>query len=142
METIRAALYEILADDHPQTVRGVFYQATVRGVVSKTDDAKGYGTVQRLLTEMRRSGDIPYAWLADGTRWMRKPTTFSSLEAALRRTAETYRRALWDDAPIAVELWVEKEALAGVLYEVTHEMGRAADGHPRLSESVLSALGR
>lgn len=35
----------------------------------------------------------PYAWLADNTRWMRKPRTYGSLEACLRRTAATYRRA-------------------------------------------------
>lgn len=119
MEAIRQELYAILAGDHPQTIRGVFYQASVRGVVPKTDDAKGYGTVQRLLAEMRRSGDIPYAWIADSTRWMRKPRTWSSAEEALRRTAETYRRALWDDGDVAVEIWLEKEALAGVLVDVT-----------------------
>jgi hypothetical protein len=118
MEAIRAALNEILAEGHPMTVRQVFYQATTAGVVAKTE-AEYKGTVCRLLADMRRDGEIPYTWLADATRWMRKPTTFSSAEAALKRTAETYRRALWDDSAVAVEIWLEKEALAGVLVEVT-----------------------
>jgi hypothetical protein len=120
MDEIRSALITILAEDHPMTVRQVFYAATTRGVVAKTE-AEYKGTVCRLLAEMRRSGEIPYSWLADATRWMRKPTTYSSAEVALRRTAETYRRALWDDAPVAVEIWLEKEALAGVLVDVTRE---------------------
>jgi len=37
MTAIRESLYAILADDHPQTVRGTFYQATVAGSVPKTD---------------------------------------------------------------------------------------------------------
>src|SRR5262249_52347829 len=50
---------------------------------------------------------------------MRKPTTYSSLESALRRTAEAYRRSVWDRMPVYVEVWLEKDALAGVLYDVT-----------------------
>jgi hypothetical protein len=73
---------------------------------------------------MRREGQIPYHWLADATRWMRRPITYSSAEGALQRTAETYRRALWDESDIAVELWSEKEALAGVLVDVTDRWDR------------------
>jgi hypothetical protein len=52
---------------------------------------------------------------------MRKPRTFSSAEQALRRTAEVYRRSLWDNQKVYCEIWLEKDALAGVLYEVTKE---------------------
>jgi hypothetical protein len=120
MDAIRMALVATLAEDHPMSVRQVFYRLTAQGVVDKTE-AEYKGTVCRLLAEMRRSGAIPYHWLADSTRWMRRPRTFSSMEEALRRTASTYRRALWDDAPVCVEIWLEKEALAGVLVEVTDE---------------------
>jgi hypothetical protein len=136
MAAIRGALYEILANDHPQTVRGVFYQATVAGAVPKTDDSAGYPTVQRLLVEMRRAGALPYDWIADSTRWMRKPRTWSSAEQALRNTASTYRRALWDGAATRVEIWVEKEALAGVLVEVTDEWDvplMVTRGYPSMS---------
>ena len=34
------------------------------------------------------------------------------MEQALRRTARTYRRGLWDDMDVHVEIWLEKEALA------------------------------
>src|SRR5262249_13758807 len=76
-------------------------------------------TVVRLLTDMRLSGKIPFGWIADNTRWMRKPRSYSSMEEALRRTAETYRRSLWDNQDGYVEVWLEKEALAGVLVEET-----------------------
>ena len=80
----REALYEIVAEQQPMTVRQVFYQATVRGVIEKTED--GYAKVQTLLADMRRDGELPYEWLADNTRWMRKPKTFSGPEQALLRT--------------------------------------------------------
>jgi hypothetical protein len=96
------------------TVRQVFYQATVRGIVEKAET--GYSKVQTDLTLMRRAGELPYGWLADNTRWQRKPTTYSSVAAALQRTAEFYRKSLWDDADCYVEV---KDALSGVVYPVT-----------------------
>jgi hypothetical protein len=100
-------------------VRQVFYQATVRGLVEKAET--GYTKVQTDLTVMRRGGDLPYGWLADNTRWQRKPDTFSSVEAALKDTAKFYRKSLWADADAYVEVWLEKDALDGVIYPVTEE---------------------
>jgi hypothetical protein len=75
----------------PVTVRQVFYQATVRGLVEKAES--GYGKVQTDLTLMRRAGALPYGWLAGNTRWQRKPRTFDGVEQALRDTA-FYRKSL------------------------------------------------
>ena len=105
------------AMEPPMTVRQVFYQATVHGLVEKTES--GYGKVQTDLTVMRRAGELPYDWLADNTRWQRKPRTFSSVEEALRDTAAFYRKSLWTDADCYVEIWLEKDALSGVIYPVT-----------------------
>jgi hypothetical protein len=55
-------------------VRGVFYQAVTRGLVAKTE-AEYKRTVIRLLGIMRREGELPYGWIADETRWMRKPAS-------------------------------------------------------------------
>lgn len=118
MDNIRAVVYDVLAADNPMTVRQVFYQMVSRGTIDKTE-GEYKQTVGRLLTEMRRSREIPFGWIADNTRWMRKPRTFGSLGAMLKSTMETYRRALWDDQPDYVEIWLEKDALAGVLYQET-----------------------
>jgi hypothetical protein len=119
MQAIRDAIVATLEPEQPMTVRQLYYALTVVGVIEKTEAE--YKTVKRLTAEMRYSGDIPFEWFVDATRWMRKPQTFSSVESALQRTAATYRRALWDDASERPEVWVEKEALAGVLADVTYE---------------------
>src|SRR6516164_1730135 len=113
----REALLDIIEAGRPMTVRQVFYQATVRGLVEKAES--GYAKVQTDLTVMRRAGELPYDWLADNTRWQRKPRTFNSVEDALRDTAALYRKNLWQDAGSYVEIWLEKDALSGVLYPVT-----------------------
>ena len=108
---------EIVAAQHPMSVRQVYYQATVQRLVEKTE--AGYAKVQTDLVQMRRAGALSYGWLADSTRWQRRPNTYSSIEAALEDTARFYRKRLWDTADCYVEVWLEKDALAGVVYPVT-----------------------
>jgi hypothetical protein len=100
-------------------VTSPFYQATVRGVIEKTE--KGYQKIKTALKDMRRAGELPYRWLVDNTRWMRKPRTFDDPEEAIEQTARHYRKALWNDADAYIEIWLEKDALAGVVYDVTDE---------------------
>jgi hypothetical protein len=115
MEERLDALETIVGEINPCSVRQVFYQAVVRGVIGKTEAE--YDKVQRALVKLRR----PYSCITDGTRWRIKPTTFASIEQALSNTARTYRRAVWDDLPVHVEVWLEKDALSGVVLPVTDE---------------------
>jgi len=117
MQARRAALLGIIREMKPMTVRQCFYQATVRNLVDKSE--AGYDKVQTDLVVMRRSGALPYDWLADNTRWQRKPTTYASIDDALKETARFYRKALWTSAATYVEVWLEKDALSGVIYPVT-----------------------
>jgi hypothetical protein len=120
MLSIREAMREVLEEIQPATVRQTFYQLVSRGVIAKTEH-EYKATVVRLLGEMRRAGEIPFDWIADNTRWMRKPATYSSLSDMLQRSVELFRRSLWDRSNVYVEIWLEKDALAGVLYDVTSE---------------------
>jgi hypothetical protein len=117
VEERRARLVQIVSKMKPMTVRQAFYQASVRGLVDKTE--AGYNKVQTDLVLMRRAGDLPYGWLADSTRWQRKPRTFDGVEEALQETARLYRKSLWADIECYVEIWLEKDALAGVVYPIT-----------------------
>jgi hypothetical protein len=119
VEARRAALCRIAEQSAPATVRQIYYLATVAGLVPKTED--GYQIVKTDLTIMRKDGSLPYSWLADSTRWQRKPNTFGSVQEALEETARLYRKALWNDADAYVEIWLEKDALSGVVYPVTSQ---------------------
>jgi hypothetical protein len=118
MASIRNGLWRIVRADQPMTVRQVFYRAVSAGLVAKTE-AEYKTTVGRLLVEMRRTGEMPYGWIADNTRWMRKPRTWHGLRDMLDARAQLYRRALWDSQDCRCEVWLEKDALAGVVYDVT-----------------------
>jgi hypothetical protein len=85
VEDRRERFFEIVAVMRPMTVRQVFYQATDRGLVEKAE--AGYAKLQADLVQMRRAGRLPCDWLADNTRWQRKPRSYTSIEAALDETA-------------------------------------------------------
>jgi hypothetical protein len=118
MGSIREAIFDLLSKDNPQTVRQVFYALTVRGAIKKAE-IEYQRTVIRLLTDMREAGTIPFGWIADNTRWQRKPATFVGLDHCLKSTAQLYRRNLWAAMPVYVELWCEKDALSGVIMKET-----------------------
>lgn len=111
------AVFEIIQENQPTGIRFTYYRATTRGLVAKNDS--GYAKIQRAVLRMRRTGRIPWSWIVDTNRWMRKPESWGSVEEALADTAQTYRRALWRDSSTAVEVWCESESVAGVLYPVT-----------------------
>jgi hypothetical protein len=117
MAALFEALVRIVREIKPCTVRQVFYQATVRGVIDKNE--AGYDRVQRALVALRRQERIPYRQITDNTRWQIKPATYDSLADALESTARFYRRAVWSDVDAYVEVWLEKDALAGVVNPIT-----------------------
>ena len=115
----RKRIAKIVAEAAPMTVRQVFYQAVVNGIVEKTEQA--YQRIKYDLRDMRFSGQLDWSDIVDNTRWQHKPTTFDSVTDALQETARTYRRNLWRDSDAYVEIWIEKDALTGVIYPVTSE---------------------
>ena len=118
----RAEFFIAYAMAHaPVTVRGLYYQAEVAGLPGIDKTELGYAKVQRQVLDLRRQGRLPYGCIADGTRWVRRARTFDSIDDALRETASVYRKALWRGTDSAVEVWCEKDALAGVISPVTME---------------------
>jgi hypothetical protein len=103
----------------PVTVRQLYYAAEVAGLPGIEKDEAGYARIQRQVLALRRDGRMPYDRIADATRWMRKPRSYDGLADALEATAAFYRRSLWADRDDRVEVWLEKDALAGVVLPIT-----------------------
>src|SRR5262249_41276685 len=117
---IRDAIVEVVEDDPPMTVRQVFYQLVARTIVEKTEE-EYHHTVIRLMTEMRLDGSLPFSSVVDETRRVRVTQTFDDLADAIEQTAQFYRKSALAQAPVYLEIWCEKDALAGVLWDVTSE---------------------
>ena len=116
MADIRAVIIDVLRDDHPMTVRQVFYQLVVRETIEKSELAYK-NTVVRLLSEMRLEGKIPWSWITDESRRTRQTETFDSVKDALESTAKFYRRSALRESEVYIEIWSEKEALSGIIWD-------------------------
>ncbi|MCJ2093123.1 hypothetical protein MKK67_11535 [Methylobacterium sp. J-072] len=115
---LKQAIYDIVAADQPMTVRQVFYQLVHRGLIEKSE-AQYQQTVVRLLTSMRIEGELPFAWIVDHSRRRLVTATQTSMAEAVEDTARFYRKSALRDAPAYVEIWVEKDALSGIMWDVT-----------------------
>jgi hypothetical protein len=118
---IRQAVLDLMETFEVMTVRQAFYALTVAGVVEKTE--AGYRQVQRQILLMRRNGMLPWRFIADGTRWVRVPETWDAVDDALQETISTYRRNLWRSQNVRLEFWLEKDALASIVSDVTFKWG-------------------
>jgi hypothetical protein len=117
LDELDSAILTAVLADHPMTVRGVFYRVMSAGAVTKTEQS--YRAVQRRVLALRRSGQLPYSWISDGTRLRMKSQSWTDLDAMLRDAASSYRRALWRDQDSYVEIWSEKGAISSIVFPVT-----------------------
>lgn len=122
MEAMREAIVELTELHERMTVRGIFYALVSQGIVPK-DEVRGYRPVQRQVLTLRRSGALPWAFVADGTRWVRRVDTFESADLALEEVARNYRRDLWLSQDWRLEVWLEKDALADLIWPVASRWG-------------------
>jgi hypothetical protein len=114
----RRRVAELTEAFQPATIRQICYQAEVHGLVPKTE--LGFRRIQHDLLILRQQGVIKYDWISDNTWWMRKSQSYRGVEHFINLSLNTYRRDLWHSAAPYVEIWIEKDALAGTIYDVTN----------------------
>lgn len=119
LESLDEYLTELVGKLHPITVRGTFYRAEVAGRVPK--DETGYDVVQRRLIKLRREGRIPWHQITDSTRLVRRLSRWNGVADFASHAASFYRRDYWANASVNVEIWIEKDALAGVVFPTVVE---------------------
>jgi hypothetical protein len=124
--------HEVLAENHPMTVRQVYYQLVSRQVIE--NNRSQYQAVSHALVDARKSGDIHWNWIEDRLRQPRTVSMWTDLAAFAETARQAYRRDLWPSQPHYIEYWLEKDALSGIFedvlrpYGVTLNVGRGYDG--------------
>ena len=138
----RAALdrqiIEVLAADHPVSVRHLFYAMTnprLARPVEKTE--LGYGRVQRAVLKLRRAGEVPYSWISDTTRQGYHVASYAGAGDFIARMAGFYRERLWTPDLPHVEVWCESRSIAGVLQDACRELAVSLYPSAGFSSSTL-----
>jgi hypothetical protein len=119
---LRAAIVDVFATfDGAMSARQVYYQLVSRGAVPNTGPA--YGTVQRLLVEMRRDESVDYDRVVDRTRGKHHRLGWDGVADIMAHMSEGYRRDLWASQGVHVHVACEKQALEGVFADVVDQYG-------------------
>jgi len=122
----------ILAEEHPMTVRQLYYQLVVRHAVENSKGA--YGRVVNAIRDARLEGTIPWEHVEDRTRQPRDVSMWDDLADFGETIRRAYRRDVWNTQPALLEAWLEKDALSGIFmdalntYGVTLNVGKGYDG--------------
>ncbi|KKN45076.1 hypothetical protein LCGC14_0686580 [marine sediment metagenome] len=98
------------------TLRQLYYQFVARGYIENTE--RSYKRIGNITSDARRAGLIDWDAIEDRTRHLRRLSSWDSPQAILESAADDYHRDLWATQPIVVEVWIEKDALVGVIEDV------------------------
>ncbi|MFA6031266.1 MAG: hypothetical protein WC969_15560, partial [Elusimicrobiota bacterium] len=110
------------------TLRQLYYQCVTINLFENSE--KSYKNLGSLVSDARLAGLIDWDAIEDRVRQPRTQFEVPNLGAAVKTIEHAYRLPRWEGQDYYVELWVEKDALAGVLqpmadkYHVTMMVNR------------------
>lgn len=119
LEDINLIIEEFQADGYVLTLRQLYYQLVSRAVIP--NEQSEYAKLSRLLKEGRMSGIVDWKAIEDRLRVPHLPYAVDDIDQAIQDTIDQYRLRRQDDQPNYLEVWVEKDALSGVLKRVTEK---------------------
>lgn len=101
------------------TLRQLYYQFVARGLMANRQ--QNYKRLGSIVNDARLAGELDWSYIVDRTREVDEPNTWADPSAIMDAVGRSYALDRWADQPVRVELWVEKEALAGVVERIARE---------------------
>jgi len=118
------------------TIRQLHYQFVARDLYENTQ--RNYKRLGDILRNARMGGLVDWDHIEDRTRGLYGKTTSSGPEAAIDRATWSYYEDVWDTQPVRIEVWIEKNALTGVIQPTT---GRhRVDHFPTIGYPSITSL--
>lgn len=101
------------------TLRQLYYQFVQRNLIeNKLSEYKRLGSI---IDDARQAGLIDWSTIEDRTRNVEHPNVWRSAEAILQAVARQYQENPWLNQEYWPEVWIEKDALVGVIEGVCTE---------------------
>jgi hypothetical protein len=128
------------------TLRQLYYQLVVRNAVTNTE--RSYQNLSSLVSDARLAGLMDWEAIEDRGRVPMAPRDWQSLTALTEEALDRYRLPRWEGQSRYCELWVEKQALAGVLepiaadYHVTLMVNKGYSSMSAMYEAAKRYLGQ
>lgn len=108
------------AQGYDLTLRQLYYQFIARALMPNTEQS--YKRLGNIINQARQAGLIDWNHLTDRTRNLARNSHWTDPADIIDGAQSGYRLDLWSTQPIRVEIWVEKEALAGVIDRVATDL--------------------
>jgi hypothetical protein len=104
---------ELGAQGFDLTLRQLYYQFVARGHLPNKQQS--YKRLGHIVNEARLAGLMDWRYIVDRTRNLQGTSHWETPADVIEAAARSYRIDKWQDQPVRVEVWVEKEALAGIV---------------------------
>lgn len=101
------------AQGYDMTLRQVYYQMVARDEIP--NNVNSYKRLADIIDQGRLAGLIDWEAIVDRTRNLRGLSHWETPGAVIESAAYSYRIDKWETQPARVEVWVEKDALVGVV---------------------------
>lgn len=102
------------------TLRQLYYQFVARDLIPNTE--RSYKRLGSIINDGRLAGLIDWSSIEDRGRNLRGNAHWDSPADVIEAARQSYRINMWENQPNRVEVWIEKEALAGVIAGVCEEL--------------------
>ncbi len=113
IEKCNVVIADYQAQGFTLTLRQLYYQMVARGIIpNKYTEYKNLG---ELLKNARLTGLVDWNAIEDRTRNVEHPNTWRQPQDVLRAVADQYKENPWLEQDFHVEVWIEKDALIGVI---------------------------
>lgn len=113
IEFANTVITDWMAQGFTLTLRQIYYQYVANNVLPNTENS--YKKVGKLLNQGRLAGLIDWDAIEDRTRSMRFNSHWDSPADIIDECASSYRIDLWETQKHRPEVWIEKDALIGVV---------------------------
>lgn len=102
------------------TLRQLYYQFVSKDLI--TNNQKSYALLGDIINDGRLVGLIDWDVIVDRTRNLQSVAHHVNPSHAVAELAARFRIDKWIDQPYRPEVWIEKDALVGVIEGVCHEL--------------------
>lgn len=119
LDVVNGIIEEYLKQGYRLTLRQLYYQLVSRDIIANR--VEEYSKLSNLLVKGRMAGEVDWEAIEDRIRVPKLPYYADSIQDAMRDIIRGYRLNRQDGQGVYIEVWVEKDALSGVLYRITHK---------------------
>lgn len=110
-------LEELAAQGYSITLRQLYYQFVARGLIE--NNFRSYQNLGETISNARLWGMLDWNLLEDRTRNLRGVSHWGSPADVIASAASSFRLDKWRNQAHRVEVWVEKDALVGIVERAT-----------------------